>query len=198
MKSLMLIMSLFALYSCDHPAQYIEQKTDTGYSAKCKNMTKDNCNGHVTDPFSESNSDLHENSDADLGIAPDQAGFVIIQTGRASLADKKIPIMGRFQVYVRNGSQYAYWRQFPAAIYFEVVVAPGKISVTPNYSRSISDDNETYKHYANMPADQMVGANFRQNIYYDLSQFISVPGVYKIRALYFGQESNWLEIVIEP
>lgn len=116
---------------------------------------------------------MHKNSDTDLGIAPDQTGFVIMQSGRASLTDKQIPIIGRLQVYVRSGSQYATWRQFPGAIYYEVVVEQGKINVTPNYTRSISEDHSIHQKYSHMPSDQIVGTNFENNIFPKLSPLIS-------------------------
>lgn len=201
----MLIMCLYAVYSCDNKTQDREQRTETEYQMRCKNMNKDNCNGYNadpfiqdTDPFKQDDSNTHENNYSELKIASDQEDFVIMQSGRASLADKQIPIIGRLQVYVRSGSQYATWRQFPSSIYYEVLVAPGKISVTPDYTMSISEDNKTYQAYAKMPADQIVGTNFIKNIFADFSPLIVTPGIYKIRARYFNRESNWLEITIEP
>lgn len=154
--------------------------------------------GIVDDPFLNEHSAGDDNVFSEIKIGADKEDFLIIQTGQASLSNKQITLIGRLQVYVKNGSQYAIWRQFPRAIYFEVIDELGNKTLTPDPTRSISDHHETYKRYASMPADQIVGKNFELNIYQNVHPIIAKAGRYQIRARYFGKSSNWVEVKIDP
>ena len=128
---------------------------------------------------------------------PAKEDFVIKLHGRATLSAQSIPIVGRYQIYVRKGSQYARWRQFPSAMRYEVITPSGKQWLSPDLTRSISEYHETFENYSAMPADQIVGKDFEQNAFTKISEFIDTPGLYKIRARYFGSESNWIDIQVE-
>ena len=192
----MLLFFMITLICCDtnHSVSVDHKKPNPQDSHN--NMAIDN--DLESDLFLIGNKTIHDKTPAEIQIAPDKEDFLIMQSGRSSWAEKKISIMGRLQVYVRKGSQYATWRQFPRAIYFEVVVSPDKIRATQDYSMSISDDSTTYEHYSKMPAEQIIGNNFELNVFSDLSQIIDKAGQYKIRARYFEQVSNWLDITVEP
>lgn len=198
MNNLTLIICLLVLSGCGSAQQVRESKGGSDYQVEFVNMNKDKYNEFESDPFSMGNQSMSDEKSVEITMGDNEEGFVIAQSGRASLSDKQILIIGRYQVYVRRGSQYATWRQFPQSIYFEMIVRPGKIEVTPDYSMSISDSIETHQSYSERPADKIIGADFKKNVFPDVSRFIDKPGNYKIRARYFNHESNWLEITVAP
>lgn len=140
-----------------------------------------------------------EVDDADatpISMDPTKEGFVLLGGGPCSISQKKLPLRGRLQVFVRNGSQYATWRQFPSEIRYEVRGPSGSVAMTPDLTLSISDSGETYEAYASEPADRMMGREFEVNWFFRLETLVQVPGRYAVRAHYLDFASNWLEIEV--
>lgn len=195
MKYFVLILLLILLLGCKRHIDFGEAVPGTANNGwNNPMMTK---NSDEIDLFNQDKPGVIEKKLIAM-IDEDKEGFVITHADRASWSKKNIPIAGRLQVYVRRGSQYGTWSQFPDSVRYEVVVEQGKIAVTRDYSMSISEENATYEYYGKMPADQIVGSNFEINIFSQLSEIIDGAGQYKIRARYYGRESNWLELTVDP
>ncbi len=151
-------------------------------------------------PITDSTTDPQAN-ESQLSMDAEEKAFILRLDGRASFAEQKIPLRGKLQIYVRRGSQYATWRQFPSAIRFEVRNASGKVGMTPDLTRSISDSQQTYARYAAQPADEIIGKNFEIDVFQKLATsamskapLISGPGSYQIRAVYWSHVSNWVDV----
>lgn len=136
--------------------------------------------------------------DDDFSMAPDAERFVLRSSSRSSLSEEQIPLSGRLQTYVRAGSQYATWRQFPGSVRYELEKPSGDKEMTIDMSMSISDDQETYEHYGREPADQIVGKSYSLNAFDALRGIIEQPGEYRVRAHYEGFVSNWVDLDVGP
>ncbi len=68
-----------------------------------------------------------------------------------------------------------------------------------NLELSISEDGDSiFNAYAEKPCDQVVGESYDEDIFELLAGFIAAPGRYRIRSLYFGVESPWVDVDILP
>jgi len=132
------------------------------------------------------------------GMEPNAAAFVIELVSPISLKNRRLELRGRLQIYVRRGSQYATWRQFPNAIHYELLSPSGASAMSEDFSLSISDSTESYDHYAAQAADQIVGQNFEEDVFHKVSQLLPAPGPYRIRAHHMGAVSNWLDLEVAP
>jgi hypothetical protein len=142
------------------------------------------------------NNDIDEvdAEDDTFSMAPDAEGFVLQTRSSSSLSAERIPLRGRLQTYVRDGSQYATWRQFPASIRYELEKPSGEKEMTLDLSMSISDDQETSERYSREPADQILGKDFSVNAFDKLGGIIGEAGKYRVRAHYEGFVSNWVDL----
>ena len=136
-----------------------------------------------------------------FALSPGEEAFALRINGDVSFAEKRLPLAGRLQIWVSAGSQYATWRQFPAAIRYEVREPLGGVSMTPDLSLSISDSSEMYAGYGERPCDQVVGQNFEADVFATLcggllsgTPTIPGPGRYQIRAHHMGRVSNWVDV----
>ena len=70
------------------------------------------------------------------------------------------------------------------------------MEMTADLTRSISETGDTYERYAAMPAEQIVGEEFEKNCFGELSGLICGAGSYRIRAHYWNQVSNWVDVEV--
>ena len=75
---------------------------------------------------------------------------------------EKIVIHGTFATFVKCGSQYAIWNQFPGAFKYTLKdLDTNKIYQSVNGELSISwDGNQVYDEYAKMPCDKVIEKEF--------------------------------------
>jgi hypothetical protein len=134
-----------------------------------------------------------------------QDKFTLESAGPASFSGETLPLAGRLEVYVKGGSQYGTWRQFPEAIRYEVRLPSGATEMTIDVSMNISDSEDTYDAYADEPGNQVVGKDFEVDLFARLvgdrlepNGIIRAPGRYGMRAHYESWVSNWLELDVAP
>lgn len=142
--------------------------------------------------------ELESDDDELFGLKRDDEGFVLEADGPASFSERRLELRGRLQLYVRSGSQYATWRQFPQAMRYEIETPAGDVALSNDLTLSISDTQESYERYAAEPADQVVGVSFEVSVFDQLSRLIEGPGRYRLRAHYLGSVSAWTVVDVEP
>jgi hypothetical protein len=113
-----------------------------------------------------------------------------------------IKIGGTLSVFVKCGSQYAIWEQFPANIPFVLKDLDTDNVYESNYIElSISwDGNNVYEEYAEEPCDQVVSKDFTLTL---TSVYLTSPpktevSNFELKAVYSGFSSNTLVIKGEP
>jgi hypothetical protein len=130
---------------------------------------------------------------------PSAEGFELHVVPPARLGEEKLVVAGRLAVFVKDGEQYATWRQFPGAIRFRMLRAPAGIRHEfADLTLNISDTNQVYANYAGMPSNRIVGKDFEMNLLPSYPAVFNVPGIYEIDAEYGGQRSNPVTITLEP
>ncbi|MDH5178651.1 MAG: hypothetical protein OEZ39_19910 [Gammaproteobacteria bacterium] len=143
------------------------------------------------DPFAEVerlNADIGE----DLTVDDDFTGLLIAGVEATSSAkNQRMYIKGVCRKYVRCGSQYAAWVNFPQEVIFYLQELNGSREfVTMDLSRSFSPSPEMVERYAGLPCNQLVTQHFAVNVYQLIREFPTESGVYSIHAELRGMKSN--------
>lgn len=107
---------------------------------------------------------------------------------------KAIEIRGAFATFVKCGSQYAIWSQFPGAIRYSLKdLDSNKIYQSANGELSISwDGSQVYDEYAKMPCDKVIEKEFStalNDIYFVDSPKKAIRN-FELHADYAGHTSN--------
>ncbi len=125
---------------------------------------------------------------------PEREGFVLAFRDAQVQRGGPLFVCGRLQLYVRAGSQYAIWRQFPQAFTYEVKTADGGPRETPDMSLSISEGPGVHEQYAALPSECVVGEDFDLDISAFVGALLPENGACQLRARYMGLCSNWLQV----
>lgn len=85
-----------------------------------------------------------------------------------------VVINGELSVFVKCGSQYAIWHQFPESITYTLKdLATGETFISSNNELSISwNGNEVYDEYAEKPCNKIITEKFTvflNSIYFNIS-----------------------------
>ena len=110
--------------------------------------------------------------------------------------NQDIIIQGTFSIFVKCGSQYAIWRQFPDAINYTLKnLDSGNEMFSINMELSINEQgNEIYEEFNKMPCNQIVKKEFNvslSDVYFQSSQQEKISH-FELQAEYFGFKSNLL------
>ncbi len=107
---------------------------------------------------------------------------------------ENIVIHGTFTTFVKCGSQYAIWNQFPGAVRYTLKdLDTNKTYQSVNTELSISwDGNQVYDEYAKMPCDKVIGKEFSValNDVYFLDTPENAIENFELHAEYAGRTSN--------
>lgn len=104
-------------------------------------------------------------------------------------------LAGVLKIFVRAGSQYATWRQFPMAVRYEVQAPDGEVRMTPDLSLSISEGPEVFEGYAAQPCNAVIEESFEcSSLLDDFPKCFEQHGLYRLRAHYLGLTSNWAQV----
>ena len=125
-------------------------------------------------------------------IADDFMGIKIVgREDKSSVENKELIIRGVFRTYVKCGSQYATWYQFPETVQFTLKnLDTNEEHTSRNTELSISPDQRTIERYSSMPCDQIHRRYFEQNIFDYFTKYIPTAGSYEIFAFYKTSKSE--------
>ena len=135
-------------------------------------------------------------------LPPDAEGLELIVAGHPSIRAGSIRVRGRFQIFVRQGSQFATWFPFPNELYFHILKNPdGERGEPPHFpTRNVSATRETYDYYASLPADKVVGRDFDLDLIqgFGLAKYFQKPGDYVLEVEYLGIRSKLYSFTLKP